>query len=55
MSYTLNQAEASNQLNQNRCENVQFAVMQAFLNNQDPITGKTISKPINENGNEHEH
>ena len=63
MSYTLNQAEASNPLNQKKmrectiCSSAGFPQQLITFQNigQDPTTGKTVWKPIDENGNEHKH
>ncbi|HEU5120205.1 MAG TPA: hypothetical protein VFT71_04385 [Candidatus Nitrosocosmicus sp.] len=63
MSSTLNQAEASNPLYQKKmrectiCSNAGFPQQLITFQSigQDPVTGKTIWKPIDENGNEHKH
>lgn len=63
MSNTLNQAEASNPLYQKKmrectiCSSAGFPQQLITFQSigQDPITGKTIWKPIDENGNEHKH
>ncbi len=63
MSNTLNQAEASIPLYQKKmrectiCKSAGFSEqLITFLNmGEDSVTGKTIWKPIDENGNEHKH
>ena len=63
MSSTLNQAEASNPLYQKKmrectiCSSAGFPQQLITFQSigQDPVTGKTIWKPIDENGNEHKH
>jgi hypothetical protein len=63
MSNTLNQAEASPPLYQKKmrectiCKSSGFSEqLITFLNmGEDSVTGKTIWKPIDENGNEHKH
>src|SRR5215210_1277369 len=63
MSNVLNQAEASNTLYQKKmrectiCKNNGFSEQLITFQNMgdDSLTGKTIWKPIDENGNEHKH
>ena len=63
MSNALNQAEASIPLYQKKmrectiCKSAGFSEqLITFLNmGEDSVTGKTIWKPIDENGNEHKH
>ncbi len=63
MSHTINQAEASNPLYQKKmrectiCNSAGFPQQLITFQNigQDPTSGKTIWKPIDEDGNEHKH
>jgi hypothetical protein len=63
MSNILNQAEASTPLNQKKmrecsiCNSAGFPQQLITFQNigEDSVTGKTIWKPIDENGNEHKH
>ena len=63
MSNTLSQAEASTPLYQKKmrectiCKSAGFSEqLITFLNmGEDSVSGKTIWKPIEENGNEHKH
>jgi hypothetical protein len=63
MSNVLNQAEASYPLYQKKmrectiCKNAGFSEQLITFQNMgdDSVTGKTIWKPIDENGNEHKH
>ena len=63
MSNVLNQAEASTPLYQKKmreciiCKNAGFSDQLITFQNMgdDLVTGKTIWKPIDENGNEHKH